>query len=175
MLPSPHGWLHVRIRRREERRIMSLSYILSWPYTCIHDSRREGVELGFAMATAIWLWIAVVDAVAGRPFHTFDVLGGVLVFTVVHYLLNITYGVVLLSAVHGAERAPSLVFAMVFGGIIFEGGIAMLTNVLAEARVGQLAWIGIFGGSLLGAAVALALLMRTHPLREYLRRAEEED
>jgi len=153
---------------------MSLRDILSWPYTCIHDSRREGVKLGFAMATAIWLWIAVVDAVAGHPFHTFDMLGGAVLFTVVHYALNVTYGVVLLSAVHGAERAPSLVFAMVFGGITFEGAIAMLTNILAEARVGDLAWIGIFGGSLIGAAVALALLARTHPLREYLRRAEAE-
>jgi hypothetical protein len=101
-------------------------------------------------------------------------LGGVLAFTVAHYLLNITYGVVLLSAVHGAERAPSLIFALIFGGLILEGGFAMVTSIIAESFVGGVAWAGIIGGNLLGTALAITLLSRTHPLVQYLRRAEDE-
>jgi len=40
-------------------------------------SLREGVILGLVVATSIWLWIAIVDAIAGEPFRTFAVLGGI--------------------------------------------------------------------------------------------------
>jgi hypothetical protein len=126
------------------------------------------------IATTTWLWVALVDAVAGRPFHTFSALGGVVIFTAMHYLLNITYGVVLLSAVHGAERAPSLIIAVLFGLVTLEGAFAMFTNILVEASLGAGGWIAIFGGSLIATALAIVLLSRTHPLAGYLRRAEEE-
>jgi hypothetical protein len=102
------------------------------------------------------------------------VLGGITSFTVMHYLLNITYAVVILSAIHGAERAPSLIIAVIFGLVTFEGAMAMLTNVLAQAALGSVAWIAIFGGSVISSAIAIALLSRTHPLATYLHRAEEE-
>jgi hypothetical protein len=101
-------------------------------------------------------------------------MGGLVVFTIVHYLLNVTYGVVLLSAVHGAERTPSLIIAAMFGMLTLEGAFAMFTNILVESSVGSVAWAGIVGGSLIGTAVAITLLSRTHPLLRYLRRAEEE-
>ena len=43
----------------------------------VHSSFREGVVLGVIVATAIWLWLAVVDGLAGQPLRTFQVLGGV--------------------------------------------------------------------------------------------------
>jgi hypothetical protein len=162
-----------RARGRNEAN-MSMLNIVGWPRTIPHNTRREGVRLGLLVATATWLWVALVDAVAGRPFYTFGALGGALVFTGMHYVLNITYGVVLLSAVHGAERAPSLIIALLFGLVTFEGAIAMFTNILAEYSLGDTAWIGIFGGSLLATTLAIVLLSRTHPLVAHLRRAEEE-
>lgn len=153
---------------------MSIPHILSWPAAGAHDTWREGYRLGAIMATVIWLWVALVDGVSGQPFHTFSALGGVMIFTLMHYALNVTYGVVLLSAVHAADRSPSLVIALMFGLITFEGAIAMLTNIIAQASVGNVAWIGLFGGSLIGATVGAVLIARTHPLAEYLRRAEEE-
>ena len=54
-----------------------------------HDSLREGTALGIIVATSIWVWLLVVDAVAGQPFQTFAALGGITVFTLVHYLLNV--------------------------------------------------------------------------------------
>lgn len=145
-----------------------------WPPATVHSTRNEGIRLGLIVGTVTWLWVALIDVMTGRPWHTFSVLGGVLAFTVVHDLLNVTYGMVLLSAVHAAERAPSIVFAMIVGGLILEGAFVMFTSILVESSVGSIAWAGIVGGSLIGSAVAVTLLSRTHPLVRYLRRAEEE-
>jgi hypothetical protein len=144
------------------------------PRAIVHDTRHEGVRLGIIVATATWAWLVAVDAVMRQPFHTFDALGGVAVFTAMHYLLNIVYGIVLLSAVHGAERTPSLILAVVFGVLLFEVAMAMLTIILAQYWVGSGAWPGIFGGSLIATALGWLLLSRTHPLAAYLHRAEEE-
>jgi hypothetical protein len=153
---------------------MNASHILSLDPPRAHDSVREGIRLGIIMATATWLWVALVDAVSGQFFHTFIALGGIAGFTVIHYLLNIAYAVAILSAIHGAARTPSLVIAVIFGVVTLEGAIAMTTNVLVEATLGSGAWIGIFGGSLIATAIGMMLLVRTHPLGTYLRQAEDE-
>jgi hypothetical protein len=140
----------------------------------VHDTRREGVRLGIIVATTTWLWLALIDAVMRQPFHTFDALGGVAVFTAMHYALNVVYGIVLLSAVHAAERTPSLILAAVFGVLLFEVAMAMLTVILADHWLGSAAWLGVFGGSLIATALASLLLARTHPLGAYLHRAEVE-
>ena len=153
---------------------MNASVWAPWPRTTLHDTRREGVRLGIIVATTTWLWVLLVDTAMRQPFHTFDALGGVAAFTAMHFLLNIVYGMVLLSAVHGSERTPSLILAAVFGAVLFEVAMAMLTVVLAQTRLGRAAWVGVFGGSLIATALALLLLARTHPLGAYLHRAEEE-
>jgi hypothetical protein len=137
-----------------------------------HDSLREGTALGIIVATAIWVWLAAVDALAGHPFQTFTVLGGITVFTTVHYALNIVYGIVVVSSVHGAVREPSLALAMAFGLVMFEIAFAMLTVLLSHLGLGDLAWVGIFGGSLVGLGVALIVLSRRHPLAAQLRDAD---
>jgi hypothetical protein len=155
--------------------IMSMSPSVHQSRARVHATLPEGIRLGLIVGTATWLWVAVVDVVAtGQPFRTFAALGGVLAFTVVHYLLNVTYGVVLLSFVHGAERTPSLIVGALFGTLLFETAFAMLTIILAQVALGNTAWLALFGGSVIGTAVAIALLARTHPLSAYLRRAEEE-
>jgi len=45
-----------------------------------HQSLSEGLTLGLIVGTAIWLWLVIIDAVAGQPFRTFHVLGGILTF-----------------------------------------------------------------------------------------------
>jgi hypothetical protein len=137
-----------------------------------HDSLREGTSLGIIVATGIWAWLAVVDAMAGQPFYTFSVLGGITTFTIVHYLLNIAYGVAVVSAVHGAEREPSLAIAVVFGLVTLEIAFGMLTVLLSNLGLGNLAWVGIFGGSLIGTALALFVLSRRHPLAAQVRDAD---
>ena len=138
------------------------------------DSKREGTRLGAVVATATWAWIAIVDAIAGQPFETFSLLGGIVLFTVVHYLLNIAYGRVIASTVRGAAGEPSLIFALIFGFLMVEIAFAMMTVLLSHLGLGELAWLRIFGGSVIGTVTGIILLSRTHPLRADLRRAEEE-
>src|SRR6266705_3293529 len=95
----------------------------------VHSSFREGVVLGVIVATAIWLWLAVVDGLAGQPLRTFQVLGGVGLFTVLHYLLCLAYGIVVLTVVHGAARAPSL---RILGGNLI--GAVLTFVVLARGH-----------------------------------------
>lgn len=140
-----------------------------------HDSLREGVFLGLVVATSTWAWLAVVDAVAREPFRTFTVLGGIVVFTTMHYLLNLAYGLVIVSAVHGATREPSLAIAVTFGFVIVEFTFAMVTVLLSHLGLGELAWVRIFGGSLIGVMIAIVILARRHPLAAELRQAEEEE
>jgi hypothetical protein len=139
-----------------------------------HDSLREGTALGIIVATGIWVWVAVVDAIAGQPFHTFTALGGITAFTIVHYLLNIVYGIAVVSGIHGASREPSLAIAVVFGLITLEIMFAMLTVLLSNLGLGQRAWVGIFGGSVIGLVLALFVLSRRHPLVAQLREADAE-
>ena len=139
-----------------------------------HNTLREGTALGIVVATGIWVWVAVVDALVGQPFQTFTALGGIAVFTVVHYLLNIVYGMVIVSAVHGAAREPSLALALVFGLVMLEIALAMLTVLLSHLGLGEVAWVRIFGGSLVGVAIALFGLSRRHPLAARVRDADRD-
>jgi len=138
-----------------------------------HDSLREGVSLGLVVATVTWMWVALVDALAGQPVRTFTLLGGIVPVTVVHYLLNVAYGLAIVSLIHGAVRQPSLVIAVGFGFLMMEFAFAMATVMLSHV-LGELAWVRIFAGSLIGAAVAIVILSRRHPLAAQLRQAEEE-
>ncbi|HZI22684.1 MAG TPA: hypothetical protein VFD76_09200 [Gemmatimonadales bacterium] len=140
-----------------------------------HSSLREGTRLGLVVATTIWLWLAAVDSVVGQPFHTFAVLGGVALFTGVHYALNWLYAVLIVWAIHGAAREPSLVMGVGFGFVIIEFGFAMLTVLLSHLGLGELAWVRILGGNLVGATVASILLLRTHPLGRQIRAAEAQE
>lgn len=137
-----------------------------------HGPRREGVTLGLIVATTTWGWVAIVDALAGDPFRTFTVLGGVVAFTIVHYALNVVYGGVLVAAIRGTRREPTLMMAVVFGFIMVEFAFAFVATVFSNLGLGALAWIRLFVGSLVGAAVAAAVLSRRHPLAERIRQAK---
>lgn len=137
-----------------------------------HDTLREGAMLGLAVATGTWLWVALIDAVVGEPFQTFTVLGGIVAFTIVHYLLNVAYGMAVVAGVHGTVGEPSLIIAVVFGLVMLEVAFAMITALLSHIGLGELAWIRIFGGSLAGSVIAIVVLVRRHPLLAELRDAK---
>ena len=139
-----------------------------------HDGLREGLRLGLVVATVTWLWLALIDALAGAPFHTATALGGVVPFSLVHYLLNVAGGILLVFLIHGATRYPSLILVALVGSTMIEIGFIMLTAALSNF-LGVMTWLSIFGGSVIGAAVAFQLLQQTHPLSAMLREAETED
>src|SRR6266702_3873418 len=104
-----------------------------------------------------------------------DQLVAVVPLTVLHYVLNAVFGVVIVTAIHGAAREPSLVIALAFGFFIVEFAFAMLTVLLSHTGLGELAWVRILGGNLIGAVIAFVILSRTHPLAAELRAAEDEE
>ena len=138
------------------------------------SARTEGIRLGLIVASATWAWVALVDATLGHPYRTFLALGGVIPFTIAHYLLNITLGIVLAQWVRASERVPSLAIALTFGLVMFQVAFAMLTPLLGQLGLGNVAWVSIFGGSMIGTALSLALLNQRHPLVRQLHRAEAE-
>jgi hypothetical protein len=131
--------------------------------------------LGLMVATSIWIWLAVVDAIAGEPFRTFTVLGGITSFTVMHYVLNVAYGTVIVAGIHSAMRQPSLMGVVAMGFLVIEFAFAMITVLLSHVGLGELAWLRVFGGSVIGAAVAFVILTREHPLATVLRQADDEE
>ncbi len=140
-----------------------------------HHSLREGLTLGFMVATSIWLWLVIVDAIAGQPFRTFHVLGGIALFTVLHYLLCLAYGVAAVAVVHRAAREPSLIMAAAFGFFVISFAFAMLSALLSQVGLGQLAWVRILGGNVVGGMLTFILLSRTHPVLETFKEAEQEE
>lgn len=140
-----------------------------------HNAVREGIKLGLVIATSIWIWIAVVDALAGEPFRSFAVLGGIAQFTVLHYVLNLGYGIVIVAGVHTATREPSLVGVVGFVFVVVEFAFVLATILLSHVGLGALAWLRVFGGSLIGAAIAIMIVARGHPLLATWRQAETGD
>ena len=138
-----------------------------------HAGLREGTKLGLIVATVTWLWLALIDAVSGAPFHTSSALGGVVAFTLAHYALNVAYGVSLVSLIRGAVRYPSLILVALTAFAMIEIGFIMLTAALSYF-LGGIAWLSIFGGSIIGAVIALQFLVQRHPLEALLHEAENE-
>ena len=140
-----------------------------------HNALREGSVLGLIVATAIWVWLAVVDGLAGQPLRTFQVLGGVPLFTTLHYALCLTYGVVVVTVVHSAARAPSLLIFAAFCFFLLEFAFVMATVLLSNIGLGELAWVRILGGNVLGAILTFVVLARGHPLRQEFQKADREE
>jgi hypothetical protein len=140
-----------------------------------HNALREGTVLGLIVATAIWVWLAAVDGLAGQPFRTFQVLGGVPLFTALHYTLCLAYGVVVVSVVHSAARAPSLLIFAAFCFFLLEFAFVMATVLLSNVGLGELAWVRILGGNVLGAILTFVVLARGHPLRQEFKQADREE
>ncbi len=152
----------------------AMSPLMDGPLEGNHDLYPEGIQLGVTIAAVTWLWMVVVDMVAGQPFHMFNALGGVVTYSIVHLLLHVVFGIAVVYAVHGAMHEQSIAVALVFGAIMMVIGFAFVTTLLSNLVLGNLAWFELFVGGVIGTALAIVLLGRRHPLLAQLRRAEDE-
>ena len=140
--------------------------------TPTHDTVREGLGLGMRVGVATWLWLAILDAVAGTPFRTIATLGGATTFTIIHFVLCAAYGLAIIGIVHASMRTPSVMFAMIFFTILFHGAFAMLTAFVAQLGLGGGAWMRFLAGNAIAAAITFTYVARRHSLRAIFHAAE---
>jgi hypothetical protein len=140
----------------------------------------EGVRAGLIGATAIWLWLLAVDAIAGRPLHTPGTIGrgllgiilpgahtalwaDVLAFTLVHYALWALFGTLIVRAVVVDVRPPGVLLWAITILVLLQLVFLGITEILAQTALQRYAWPAIFGGNLVGWLVAGSYLLRRHP------------
>ena len=137
-----------------------------------HNTLREGVGLGLIVGAATWLWVAAFDVLSGQPFETLQLLSGVVSFTIIHFVLCLGYGLTIMSAIHSCMKEPTVMFAIIFCTILFQGAFVMLTAILANVGVGDLAWGKFLVGNLMAAVLTYVLVNRNHSLRDLYHIAE---
>ncbi len=147
-----------------------------------HNTIREGMYAGVLSATAIALWLAIVDIVDGRPFFTPNILGTgllrflgaprmadtvtlhVAVYTVFHYVAFIFIGVLVAWTVHQARRTPAILAGFLIVFVIAEGGFYGLAAMLSVSTdLGSVAWYQIMVANLLAAIVMFTFMWKRHP------------
>jgi hypothetical protein len=85
---------------------------------------REGIVAGVIGAVVVAVWFFAIDAIHGEPLHTPKVLGSIflqkpettqaiVIYTILHGLAFIVFGLIGAVVMSGAERYPMLIFALV--------------------------------------------------------------
>lgn len=143
---------------------------------------REGVIAGAIGATSVAVWFFVLDAIAGRPFHTPRVLGAaffsvlgpamspdspamiVAGYTAFHYVAFAILGIIAAALVRASQREPNIVAGLVVLFVAFEAGFYGLTALLTQSELlGSLAWWQVGVANLIAAALMGAYMLKLHP------------
>ena len=144
-----------------------------------HSTWREGLTAGFIGATGVAIWLLIVDAAGGRPFHTPATLGyglfsffatepgsavaSVIFYTIFHYAAFAAIGLLVVAALHRARSHPSVFALALLLFVMFEVGFSGLVALMAETRLGDLAWYQVGIANLIATALMGTYLWRTHP------------
>jgi hypothetical protein len=134
---------------------------------------REGTVAGLLGAAVVALWFLAIDSIQGEPLRTPTLLGRgllkllagphpVLVYTLVHGLAFVVFGIVAAALVAGAERAPVFLFAVVMLFTAFEVFFFGAVIIGAKWVLDELAGWTIFVGNLLASAAMLAYFFKSH-------------
>jgi len=133
----------------------------------------EGITAGILGAATVAVWFLAVDWIHGEPLRTPTVLGmnllrqpspetAVLLYTVMHVLAFVAFGVVAALLLAGAEREPMLVFLVVILFTAFEVAFFGAIVIFARWVLDELAGWTIFVGNLLAAVAMLAYFFKGH-------------
>src|SRR5215471_13676483 len=147
----------------------------------------EGLVAGLIGAAVIAVWFLILDAMAGRPFHTPTILGRaiflggqglrspdavpvsfemVLLYTWVHALVFCIIGGIAARLLAVAERQPNAGFGILLIFVVFEFGFVVVTLLFAQPVLQALTWPAVLGGNLLAAIAMGAYFWRRHPTLE---------
>jgi hypothetical protein len=151
------------------------------------DVLREGALAGLIGAATVALWFLAIDSIHGEPLRTPRLLGTgllkvlagpqpVAIYTVVHGVAFVLFGIIAAALLAGAEQAPVFLFAVVILFTAFE--VLFFGTVIIGAKwiLDELAGWTIFVGNLLASATMLAYFFRRHrALARRMREAFAED
>lgn len=143
---------------------------------------RDGVIAGLIGAAVVALWFLVFDLARGRPLLTPALLGSavfegvtdparvtvsagpVVLYTLLHGVAFVGFGVVAASLILAAEREPALLWAFVILLIGFEAFFVGAVAALGTSLLGALVWWAILAGNML-ASVAMIWYFFAHHRR----------
>jgi hypothetical protein len=139
---------------------------------------REGVLAGLLGAAVVAVWFLIVDVIQRDPLRTpallgsallrqADPLAAILLYSVVHGVAFVVFGVVGALLIAGAERQPVFLFALVILFTAFEVFFFGAVIIAASWILDELAGWTVFLGNLLAAAAMLAFYFKSHPGRTY--------
>jgi hypothetical protein len=147
-----------------------------------HNTIREGIYAGVLSATAIAIWLFIVDSIERHPFFTPDVLGSgllrflgaprmsdtvalhVTVYTIFHYVAFAVIGIIVAWIVHQARRTPAILAGFLITFVIVEGGFYGLAAMLSvTTTLGGIAWYQIMVANLLASLVMFSFMWMRHP------------
>jgi hypothetical protein len=133
----------------------------------------EGVVSGIVGAAVVAIWFFAIDAIRGEPLRTPKLLGiallrqpdqttAIVVYTLLHGLIFVMFGILGAFLVAAAERQPVILFALIIVFTAFEifffGAVVILASWILDYVAG---WT-IFLANLLAAAAMLAFYFRGH-------------
>ena len=134
---------------------------------------REGVLAGLLGAAVVAVWFLIVDVIQRDPLRTpallgsallrqADPLAAILLYSVVHGVAFVVFGVVGALLIAGAERQPVFLFALVILFTAFEVFFFAAVIIAASWVLDELAGWTVFLGNLLAAAAMLAYYFKGH-------------
>jgi len=146
------------------------------------DMLLDGLIAGMIGAVIVALWFLVLDAIAGRPFYTPALLGGVLLhgstsisqeviiapleiaaYTAFHFVAFILVGLLFSYLMTLFERFPIMFFVLLVLFLCLQIGFFFLDLVLGAQLLGKLkAWTVVIANLLASAGMAF-YLWRRHP------------
>jgi hypothetical protein len=146
-----------------------------------HSTFREGLATGLLGAVVTAVWYLLWDFAAGRPLHTFNVLGRILLqgdvnpgaraldagaiagYSLLHLVVFVLIGIGLTLLAHLAARNPVLRmgvwFALVISFLLTSGLVFMLNTSTGD----RLPLWEVLGAGLIGIGTMAWQLWRWHP------------
>ncbi len=163
--------------------------VLAQPAVTWKRVMRQGVTVGMLGASAVAVWFLLVDAVAGAPFRTPALLGGVLFhgvtdplhpvvtavvvlqYTLVHGVVFLVFGLIVAGLLALADREPRLLIGLVMLFCCFEVFVVGAIAILAEWLFATVAWWTIITANVLATLMMAVYLFLAHRrlVREFLQ------
>lgn len=141
----------------------------------IRGMKARGAVAGFVAAFAMAFWFLIVDAAAGVPFRTPAFLasallgrpelsmelGGIIMFTLIHFGVFMAVGVAVSWLLRRVETAPNVLLGLVVGFLMFDLVFYLSVTVTGVDVIEQLGWPEVLAGNLIAGVCLLGMLHLT--------------